>query len=365
MDAVKRLGGTIGQKLEDQGELVGKVDLAGRLITDDDLATLRGFTELHSLVLRQTRITDAGLAHLKTMHKLRVLDLDETSVTDVGLAHLAELNSLRGLYLAKTRVTDAGLPALGSMKKLRELGLRGTAVTDAGLASLRELADLRVLDFRDTQVTERGVASLKDLGMLKNDCLGTARAPSHDPKSFDSRCQRSGPFADLVTSVRACEHKPFCGFTIYCLISLKGPALDALDVSSDVVGNGVRLAGVVIEHDHGGNAMGGDRQLVPADDLVLHPHAAAANSGHSHSHVDRVGISDLGAIVVTHGREDRTDPLGLVKVHQSRLEEIRNPGRLGPPEIGHVVDMSERVLLAPQHGLNHDNGEAGEQLGDR
>ena len=159
VDAVKRLGGTIDQKPEDPGESVGKVDLTGSPITDDDLRALHGFTELHNLVLRRTRITDAGLAHLKTMHKLRVLDLDETGVTDVGLAHLAELNSLRGLYLAKTGVTDAGLPALGSMKKLREIGLRGTAVTDAGLASLHELADLRIVDFRDTQVTEPGVAS--------------------------------------------------------------------------------------------------------------------------------------------------------------------------------------------------------------
>jgi hypothetical protein len=180
VDAVKRLGGMLGHESGDQGELVGKVDLTGSPMTDDDLTALSGFPDLHTLVLRRTRITDAGLAHLKSMHTLRVLDLDETGVTDAGLAHLAELGSLRGLYLAKTGVTDAGLPALRSMKKLRELGLRGTAVTDAGLVSLHELADLRVLDFRETRVTSSGLGSLKNLNMLQKVSVGTTTAPESE-----------------------------------------------------------------------------------------------------------------------------------------------------------------------------------------
>jgi Leucine-rich repeat (LRR) protein len=165
--AVKQFDGGITCDPKDKGEAVAKIDLTGKPVSDVDVKVFAELAELHSLVLRQTRITDAGLAHLKTTGRLRVLDLDETRVTDAGLMHLGQLTSLRALYLAGTEVTDAGLAALRPLTKLRELGLRGTEVTDAGLIHLRGLNDLRVLDLRGTRVTGTGLAPLKGLTKLQ------------------------------------------------------------------------------------------------------------------------------------------------------------------------------------------------------
>ena len=86
---VGQLGGLTARDSGRDGEPIGKVDLAGKPVTDADLNALSGLGRLHDLVLRRTQITDAGLAHLKETGKLRVLDLDETRVTDAGLVQLA------------------------------------------------------------------------------------------------------------------------------------------------------------------------------------------------------------------------------------------------------------------------------------
>jgi hypothetical protein len=121
-EVVGRLGGRTARDTGRDGEPIGKVDLAGKPVTDADLNALSGFAHLYDLVLRRTQITDAGLEHLKKTGKLRVLNLDETRVTDAGLVQLGALTSLRGLYLARTDITDAGLESLRSLTKLGNSG---------------------------------------------------------------------------------------------------------------------------------------------------------------------------------------------------------------------------------------------------
>jgi hypothetical protein len=175
---VKQFDGAIARDPDSKGGSVGKVDLAGKPVSDEDVKVLVGLAGLHSLVLRKTCFTDAGLAHLKKAGRLRVLDLDQTRVSDSGLVHLGELTSLRGLYLARTEVTDTGLAALRPLTKLRALGLGGTEVTDAGLIHIGGLIDLRVLDLRETQITDAGLVPLKGLSKLQRLCLSGTNVSS-------------------------------------------------------------------------------------------------------------------------------------------------------------------------------------------
>ena len=106
---VSRVAGTITREVNEQGELIGKVDLTGTPVSDADLPVLAELSGMHSLNLGRTPVTDRGLAQLTKAERLRVIGLDETSVTDGGLLHLGEITSLRSVYLAGTRVSDAGL----------------------------------------------------------------------------------------------------------------------------------------------------------------------------------------------------------------------------------------------------------------
>jgi Leucine Rich repeat len=179
---VKQFDGAIARDPDEKGGSVGKVDLAGKPVSDGDVKVLLGLAGLHNLVLRETRFTDAGMAYLKSAGRLRVLDLDQTRISDAGLVHLGELTSLRGLYLARTEVTDTGLAALRPLQKLRELGLGGTDVTNAGLIHINGLTDLRVLDLRETQVTDAGLEHLKALSKLQRLWLSGTKVSSAGAK---------------------------------------------------------------------------------------------------------------------------------------------------------------------------------------
>ena len=95
------------------------------IVSDADLAHLKGLTNLRKLVLDRCG-SDAGLAHLKGLTSLRELSLFQASVSDVGLAHLKGLTNLRTVDLSFTRVSN--LAPLKGHTNLRELdlwGLRG------------------------------------------------------------------------------------------------------------------------------------------------------------------------------------------------------------------------------------------------
>ncbi|HJZ54019.1 MAG TPA: hypothetical protein VKE74_03635 [Gemmataceae bacterium] len=132
------------------------LSLSGVPVADNDLAELKGLTELRSLGLRGSAVTDPGLAHLKPFTRLRELTLMSTAVGDAGLAHLTGLTELEALDLDRTAITDAGLPHLKGLVKLRHLQMAHTAVTDAGLDPLLGLVELRELNLRGTAVTREG-----------------------------------------------------------------------------------------------------------------------------------------------------------------------------------------------------------------
>ncbi len=81
-------------------------------VKDEDLASLKGVTNLRGLMLSDTKITDAGLAHLKGLTSLVSLDLSFSAVTDEGLKQLHGLDNLKSLNLRFTKVTEEGKRAL-------------------------------------------------------------------------------------------------------------------------------------------------------------------------------------------------------------------------------------------------------------
>src|SRR5262249_49224409 len=68
--------------------MMERLEIAGVPFRDEDLATMRGVPDLHTLSLRGTLITDEGLAQLRRFEKLRSLSLMSTGVGDAGLKHL-------------------------------------------------------------------------------------------------------------------------------------------------------------------------------------------------------------------------------------------------------------------------------------
>ena len=200
--------------LEDISELppgpihISGLDLVGTIITPQDLARIRGLTELRELYLpgpTWTPFSDSPLDandELKNLSELKNLKrlsfslhfLSTYNVEDKGLAHLTALTGIEELRLAQSRVvkpnlaafvhlraldlsdsrfSDEGMKALASLQELRRLYLRNTSVTDEGLKHLSGLTSLEELDLYGVSVTDRGMESLRKLtAMRKLNLLG-------------------------------------------------------------------------------------------------------------------------------------------------------------------------------------------------
>jgi serine/threonine protein kinase/tetratricopeptide (TPR) repeat protein len=161
LELVKKLSGVASVDVKVPSKPVRKVILGGAIVTDGDLARLKGLTQLRELYLAGTAVGDAGLAHLRGLSRLRVLNLKGSQVGDAGLAHLKGLADLQRLDLTSTRISGAGLAHLKGLTKLRELYLGKTKVDDDGLAHLSGLAQLRRLDLTGTAVSAEAIDQLK------------------------------------------------------------------------------------------------------------------------------------------------------------------------------------------------------------
>ncbi len=96
----------------DYFDAVVAIDLSFASVTDADLQSLSGLTQLQTLYLFDTQVSDAGLKHLSGLTQLRKLNLDATLVTNAGLTHLRGLKQLRNLSLGNIRVGKAGVAEL-------------------------------------------------------------------------------------------------------------------------------------------------------------------------------------------------------------------------------------------------------------
>jgi hypothetical protein len=197
--AIRKIGGWanseptwLGRLLRDDSLVnVAEARLSGTAVTDAELESLRGLSQLRRLDLSGTDVTDAGLVYLETLSQLRWLALRNTRVTDAGLMHLQGLHRLQSLQLGGTRVTDAGLAHLEKLGQLRTLELDSTKVTDAGLVHIQKLSQLQSLNLDSTKVTDGGLARFQRLAnppwQARLDTKQLRRFFGEDPEEGESR----------------------------------------------------------------------------------------------------------------------------------------------------------------------------------
>jgi len=165
---IEKVGGKVFRDETSPGKPVILVSLVASNVTDAELASLKGLTELQNLILNRTQITDAGLVNLKGLTHLHSLQLYNTRITDAGLAYLRGLNLLRVLLISNPKITDTGLAQLAGMTQLERLSLDGTAITNAGLAHLAGLTQLQLLCLTNTNITDAAQAHLAGMTRLKS-----------------------------------------------------------------------------------------------------------------------------------------------------------------------------------------------------
>ena len=133
-------------------------------------------------------------------------------------------------------------------------------------------------------------------------------------------------------------------------------ALHVVDGLSNHGRNGMRLVGAVVEDDDRRGSQGGDGRLALADDRMFQAQTGATDPRDANADVDRIGKGELATVVAGDRRQDRPDPLGLEQVDQTDALTVGDPGRLEPAEVGVVVDMAERILIAPEDRQRDHDG---------
>ena len=99
--AIRALGGIMDLDETRSGKPVRRVNLHGTAVTDDDVAKLAVFPELHVLDLRATRVSDRGLAQLAALPRLELLVVEAARQAGEGVRRLR-------LALPKLRAAENG-----------------------------------------------------------------------------------------------------------------------------------------------------------------------------------------------------------------------------------------------------------------
>ena len=89
------------------------------------------------LNLRHAGVTDAEVKTISGFTNLRILRLEENPITDAGAKDIATLKAMTYLNLTNTKVTDAGFDAIASLPKLQRMYVWGTPVTPAAVDKVK------------------------------------------------------------------------------------------------------------------------------------------------------------------------------------------------------------------------------------
>jgi mono/diheme cytochrome c family protein len=90
------------------------LNMAGKQVTDDGLASVARLTRLRKLYLGHSQVTDQGLGILAGLPDLQYINLTHTKITENGLAALQALPHLGAIYLAGTAINREAWPRLRS-----------------------------------------------------------------------------------------------------------------------------------------------------------------------------------------------------------------------------------------------------------
>ena len=137
------------------------------------LSAQQDFSQLESIVARDSSIDDKGLAPLSRCRNLKRLHLNGAPLTDAGLAHLAGLTRLEDLNLTGTYITDAGLSQLKALRQLKRFSFNGTSVSLSGVIRLFVDQQQRTL-----------IDALSAMGLIRFDAQGRVVAIDVASTSF-------------------------------------------------------------------------------------------------------------------------------------------------------------------------------------
>jgi hypothetical protein len=149
--------GFIVRKVAKGSNLVDVDYVSANPVTPDvinDLASLG--PNILRLNLRHAGITDAEVKTIAGFSNLRRLRLEENAITDAAATDIAGLKNLTYLNLTNTKVTDAGLDRLSTLPKLSRIYVWGTTITSAAVdkvkASCRDVTVYAGLTAKDVAV---------------------------------------------------------------------------------------------------------------------------------------------------------------------------------------------------------------------
>jgi uncharacterized membrane protein len=137
-------------KVVAQGFIVRKVAMGSNLV-DVDYASAEAVTpamiddlarfgpNILRLNLRHAGVTDAEIKTIAGFSNLRRLRLEENAITDTAAEDIASLKDLTYLNLTNTKVTDAGFAQISTLPKLSRVYIWETAVTPAAVDKVKAL----------------------------------------------------------------------------------------------------------------------------------------------------------------------------------------------------------------------------------
>jgi hypothetical protein len=94
---------------------------------------------------------------------IRFLQIVHCDVSDVDVDSFDGLTQLQHLVLIRVPITDRAISRLAPLRSLECLSLHGTLVTDRAIEHIAALPRLRSIDVTNTKVTAQGVSRLRQL----------------------------------------------------------------------------------------------------------------------------------------------------------------------------------------------------------
>ena len=122
--------GFIVRKVANGFNLVDVDYVSANPVTPDMINDLASFgPNILRLNLRRAGVTDFEVKTIAGFSNLRRLRLEENAITDTAAADIAGLKNLTYLNLTNTKVTDAGLDQVSTLPKLSRIYAGGTQIT--------------------------------------------------------------------------------------------------------------------------------------------------------------------------------------------------------------------------------------------
>jgi Planctomycete cytochrome C/Leucine rich repeat len=122
--------GFIVRKVAKGSNLVDVDYVSARPVTPDMINDLASFgPNILRLNLRHAGVTDSEVKTIAGFSNLRRLRLEENAITDTAAADIAGLKNLTYLNLTNTNMTDAGLDQVSKLPKLSRVYVWGTTIT--------------------------------------------------------------------------------------------------------------------------------------------------------------------------------------------------------------------------------------------